>query len=86
MRVRSSSGAPFRVRVLVRSHELGVVAEERDCLVVEEEVQVLRDMVVKAGAMHAFFAVQRGESTYQREAARVPLLSGAAAWLMDRRA
>jgi flavin-dependent dehydrogenase len=33
----------------------------------------------------AFFAVQRGESTYAREAARVPLLPGMARWLMERR-
>jgi geranylgeranyl reductase family protein len=34
----------------------------------------------------AFFAVQRGESTYRREAARVPVLPAAAARLLDRRA
>ena len=34
----------------------------------------------------AFFAIQKGESTYAREAARVPVLPGAAAWLMRRRA
>lgn len=33
----------------------------------------------------AFFAVQRGESTYAREAARVPLLPGLAQRMLDRR-
>ena len=33
---------------------------------------------------NAFFAVQRGESTYVREVARVPLLPGLAARLLDR--
>ena len=32
----------------------------------------------------AFFAVQRGESTYAREAARVPLLPGIAQRMLDR--
>ncbi|MBK9611807.1 hypothetical protein [Candidatus Amarobacter glycogenicus] len=32
----------------------------------------------------AFFAVQRGESTYAREAARVPLLPGLAQRMLDR--
>jgi hypothetical protein len=31
---------------------------------------------------NAFFAVQRGESTYAREAARVPLLPGIAARML----
>lgn len=33
----------------------------------------------------AFFAVQRGESTYARETARVPILPGAAARMLDRK-
>jgi flavin-dependent dehydrogenase len=33
---------------------------------------------------NAFFAVQRGESTYAREAARIPLLPGIAARMLDR--
>lgn len=33
----------------------------------------------------AFFAVQRGESTYAREAARIPVLPGIAARMVDRR-
>ena len=33
---------------------------------------------------NAFFAVQRGESTYAREVERVPLLPGAARWMLGR--
>ena len=32
----------------------------------------------------AFFAVQRGESTYAREAGRIPLLPGIAGRMLDR--
>ena len=33
---------------------------------------------------NAFFAVQRGESTYAREVARIPVLPGIAQRMLDR--